>query len=172
LPKLPDPERLWAWWNERVSFETKAALAVLAVVGLVVGGWLAAAGLGSAHATNTAAGKRPAAPVAFRIRTVQRVVTVTVRRPGKVIKERVPVTKTVYERAKQAPVQRGPARTVYLTSTALRTVPSYHAYAVTQPAKTVTQTVTQLVTKTVTQTQWRVLKVVTPVTVTVTVTSP
>jgi hypothetical protein len=172
LPKLPDPERLWAWWNERVSFETKAALAVLAVVGLVVGGWLAAAGLGSAHATNDSAAKpvKRARSIAVAVRTVERVVTV--RRPGKVIKERVPVTKTVYERAKQTPAKPGPTRTTYLTRTVLRTVPSYHAYPVTQPAKTVTQTVTQVVTKTVQQIQWRVLKVVNPVTVTVTVTSP
>jgi hypothetical protein len=157
LPSLPDPERLWAWWNERVSFETKAALAVLAVVGLVVGGWLAAAGLGSAHATNDSAAKpvKRARSIAVAVRTVERVVTV--RRPGKVIKERVPVTKTVYERAKQTPAKPGPTRTTYLTRTVLRTV---------------TQTVTQVVTKTVQQIQWRVLKVVNPVTVTVTVTSP
>jgi hypothetical protein len=170
LPNLPDPEQVWAWWNERVSFETKAALAVLAVVGLVVGGWLAAAGLGSAHATNDASGKKPSASIAVAVRTVERVVTV--HSPGKVIKERVPVTKTVYQRSKRGTAKVGPASTVYLTSTVLRTVPSYHPYAVTQPAKTVTQTVTQVVTKTVQQIQWRVLKVVNPVTVTVTVTSP
>jgi hypothetical protein len=159
--KLPDLDRVWAWWNERVSFETKAALAVLAVVGLVVGGWLAADGLSSAKASDA----KQTASTVLAVTTVEHVVTV--REPGRVVKERVPVVRRIYERPKRS-AKPGAVRTVYATSTVLRTVPRYHAYAVTQPARTVTQ----VVTTTVEKTQWRVLKVVNPVTVTVTVTSP
>jgi hypothetical protein len=164
LPKLPDLDKAWAWWNEHISFETKAALAVLAVVGLVIGGWLAATGLSSAHATD--AKKTTASTVVEAVRTVERVVTV--REPGKVIKERVPVVKRIYEQPKQSAKRVAPTRTVYQTATVLRTVPSYHSYPVTAPARTVTQ----VVTTTVEHVEWRVVKVVNPVTVTVTVPSP
>ncbi|HZO34156.1 MAG TPA: hypothetical protein VFB17_03670 [Gaiellaceae bacterium] len=154
------------WWNERFSFETKAGIVALALVGLAIGGWVAADGLGSAKAVKSTSAKRVGTTSA--VRTVVHVVTV--REPGKLIKERVPVIQRVYYRTKPRPAAQPkpePPRTVYLTTTVVRTVERDRPYPVTGP----TRTVTRVVTKTVEHTEWKVLTVVNPVTVTVTVPS-
>ena len=76
----------------------------------------------------------------------------------------------VYYRTKPRPAAKPkpePPRTVYLTTTVVRTVQRDRPYPVTGP----TRTVTRVVTKTVEHTEWKVLTVVNPVTVTVTVPS-
>lgn len=159
---LKDLEYWRTWWRERVPLEDKIVAGVFLLLLLLGGGWLAANSLSSASAS--AGGNT--GPL---FETVERLVTV--QGPGKVVKvkERVPVIKRIYVRPKrQATSKAGPASTVYLTSTVVRTIPSYRPYPVTQPARTVTQ----VVTKTVVHTEWKVLQVVQPVTVTVTAPSP
>jgi hypothetical protein len=165
-------ERLWQpgswgpWWRERVPFEQKAAIVVVGLGGLLVGGWLVADSLSAASA-----GVEQTTTHAVAIRTVDEVVTV--RRAAKPVTTRVPVVKRVYVTRKR----RVPTATVVQTETAYgtRTVvaPAYVTRTVTAPARTVTELVT---TTTVTTTvQWHVITVVEkspPVTVTVTAPGP
>ena len=158
---LKDLDYWRTWWRERVPLEDKIVAGVFLLLLLLGGGWLAANSLSSASA-NASGSKAPI------FETVDRLVTV--QGPGTVIKvkERVPVVRRVYVHTKAKASKPGATRTVYVTSTVVRTIPSYHAYPVTAPAKTVVETVT----KTVVHTEWKVLQVVQPVTVTVTAPSP
>ncbi len=153
-----EPEFWHAWWRDRVSFEQKAAIVVLGVSLLMIGGWFAADSLSSASASVEAT-------TLPTIETVKRVVTV--REAGKGVTTRVPEVKRVVVTRKE----RTPATTIVRTETAYGastvTVPSYVTHVVTAPPLTVTQTVTAVVTTV----QWHVVTVVeksNPVTVTVT----
>ena len=158
-----------AWWRERVPFEHKAAITVLVLAGLLIGGWLAADSFSSG--TTAATGRAQAAP-ASGVTTVYRVVTIHARADP--VTTDVKVVKDVYRtRTRTVPattVVR--AQTTYATSTV--TVPHDVTrvvdHTVTAPAETIldTRTVTDLTTTV----EWHVITVVEkskPVTVTVTV---
>jgi hypothetical protein len=161
MGRLWQPDSWGPWWRDRVPFEQKAAIVVLGLGGLLVGGWLLADSLASASA-----GVEQTTTQAASMRTVEEVVTV--RKAAKPVTTRVSVVKRVYVTRKK----REPAKTVVQTETAYgtRTVvaPTYVTRTVTAPARTVIQPVTTtIVTTTV---QWHVITVVEkspPVTVTV-----
>src|SRR5215467_2198020 len=84
--------RTWhRWWRERVPFEHKAALVVLFLAALLVGGWLAADSLSTASASVSKSSS-------VVVETVERIVTV--REPGRSVTTRIPVVKFVRVRAK------------------------------------------------------------------------
>jgi len=167
-------EHLERWrrrWRDDVTFEQKAAIAVLFFGAVLVAGWLAADQLSSASAgvqqTTAVAGKLSTK----RVETIDKVVTV--RQAGKPVTTRVPVVKRVYV-TRDATT---PAQTVVQTQTAYDTqtvydtrtvtVPTYLNHSITAPGQTVTQFVTTV--------EWRVITVVEkspPVTVTVTTPAP
>ncbi len=161
--RLRQPASWGAWWRERVPFEEKAAIVVLGLGGLMVGGWLLADNLSSASA---GVGQTTQAEA---IRTVDE--HVTVRDRAKPVTTRVPVVKRVYVTRKGST----PASTVVRTETTYGTstvvVPTYVTHVVTAPARTVTDTQVVTTTRVTTTVQWRVITVVEkspPVTVTVT----
>jgi hypothetical protein len=146
------------WWRERVPFEHKAAIAVLAIGGLLIGGWLSADSLSTASA-----GTGQTTDAIGVARTPDRVVTVRDR--GKPVTTRVYVTRK--EPASSSTVVQ--TETAYGTSTV--TVPAYVTHVVTAPALTVTDTQVVTTTRVTTTVQWRVITVIEkspPVTVTVT----
>ena len=162
-------EHLERWrrrWRDDVTFEQKAAIAVLFFGAVLVAGWLAADQLSSASAgvqqpTTAVAGKLSTK----RVETVDKVVTV--RQAGKPVTTRVPVVKRVYvTRNETTPgVTVVQTQTVYDTRTV--TVPTYLNHSITTPGQTVTQFVTTV--------EWRVITVVEkspPVTVTITTPAP
>jgi len=162
-------EHLERWrrrWRDDVTFEQKAAIAVLFFGAVLVAGWLAADQLSSASAgvqqTTTAVAEKLSTK---RVETVDKVVTV--RQAGKPVTTRVPVVKRVYvTRNETTPgVTVVQTQTVYDTRTV--TVPTYLNHSITAPGQTVTQFVTTV--------EWRVITVVEkspPVTVTVTTPAP
>jgi len=160
-------EQLELWrrrWRERVTFEQKAAIAVLFFGCVLVAGWLAADQLSTASA-----GVRRTTTSATSVETVDRLVTV--KEAGKPVTTRVPVVKRVYVTRKETTpaVTLVRTRTDYATRTV--TVPSN----VRDPATPSTRTVTQLVTSVATTVEWHVITVVeksSPVTVTVTTPAP
>ena len=163
MRRLWQPGSWGLWWRDRVSFEQKAAIVVLGLGGLLVGGWLLADGLSPASA-----GVEQSTTRSVAVRTVDEVITV--RKAAKPVTTRVPVVKRVYVIRKK----RVPTATVVQTETTYgtRTVvaPSYVTRTVTAPSRTVTQLVTT--TTVATTVQWHVITVVEkspPVTVTVTV---
>jgi hypothetical protein len=161
-------EHLERWrrrWRDDVTFEQKAAIAVLFFGAVLVAGWLAADQLSSASAgvqqTTTVAARLSTK----RVETVDKVVTV--REAGKPVTTRVPVVKRVYVTRNETT----PGVTVIQTQTAYDTrtvtVPTYLNHSITTAAQTVTQLVTTV--------EWRVITVVEkspPVTVTVTTSAP
>jgi hypothetical protein len=160
-------EQLELWrrrWRDDVSFEQKAAIAVLFFGCVLVAGWLAADQLSTASA-----GVRRTTTSATRVETVDKLVTV--KEAGKAVTTRVPVVKRVIvTRQETTPaVTLVQTRTDYATRTV--TVPRYVSQATTSS----TRTVTQLVTTVATTVEWRVITVVeksNPVTVTVTTPAP
>jgi len=166
-------EQIELWrrrWRDQVSFEQKAAIAVLFFGCVLVAGWLAADQLSSASA-----GVRRTTTSGTRVATVDKVETVdklvTVKEAGKAVTTRVPVVKRVYVTRKETTpaVTLVRTRTDYATRTV--TVPQYVSHAATPS----TRTVTQLVTTVATTVEWRVITVVeksNPVTVTVTTPAP
>jgi len=162
-------EQLELWrrrWRDRVTFEQKAAIAVLFFGCVLVLGWLAADQLSSASA-----GVQRTTTSTESVETVDKLVTV--KEAGKPVTTRVPVVKRVYVTRKE----RTPTVTVVQTQTAYDTrtsygtqtvtVPTYLNHAITTSGLTVTQMVTTV--------QWRVITVVeksSPVTVTVTTQAP
>jgi hypothetical protein len=161
-------EHLERWrrrWRDDVTFEQKAAIAVLFFGAVLVAGWLAADQLSSASAgvqQTTAVAARLSTK---RVETVDKVVTV--RETGGPVTTRVPVVKRVYVTRNETT----PGVTVVQTQTAYDTrtvtVPTYLNHSITTPGQTVTQLVTTV--------EWRVITVVEkspPVTVTVTTSAP
>jgi hypothetical protein len=157
-----------AWWREHVPFEHKAAITVLVLAGLLIGGWLAADSFSSGAASAT--GQAQAVPTSG-VTTVYRVVTIHAR--AHPVTTDVNVVKDVYRtRTRTLPATTViQTRTTYGTSTV--TVPHdiTHVvdHTVTAPAQTVVDTTT--VTDLTTTVEWRVITVVEkskPVTVTVT----
>ena len=169
-------EQLELWrrrWRDSVTFEQKAAIAVLFFGGLLVVGWLAADQLSSANASV----RRTTTSSAIRVETVDKVVTV--KTAGRSVTTRVPVVRRVIvpvvRRVIVARKETTPAVTVVRTETVYGTrtvtVPTDVNHAVTEPARTVTQVVTSYATTV----EWRVITVVeksNPVTVTVTTPAP
>jgi hypothetical protein len=152
-----------SWSRDGVTFEQKATAGVLAFGALVVAGWLTADSLSSSSAhSGTTAGRATA--------TVVTVTSVrTVRQPGPVVTEDVPVTNRVLVRSKPKVVTTTVVRTstAFGTSTVYRNLPA--PAAVTQVVTAPPRTVTRLVTTT----QWRVITIAQKAsTVTITVPAP
>ena len=106
-------EQLELWrrrWRDRVTFEQKAAIAVLFFGCVLVLGWLAADQLSSASA-----GVQRTTTSTESVETVDKLVTV--KEAGKPVTTRVPVVKRVYVTRKE----RTPTVTVVQTQTAYDT---------------------------------------------------
>jgi hypothetical protein len=162
--RLRQPASWGSWWRERVPFEEKAAIVVLGLGGLLVGGWLLADNLSSASA-----GVEQTKTQADAVRTVDE--RVTVRDPAKPVTTRAPVVKRVYVIRKKSTPASTVVRTETTYGTSTLTVPTYVTHVVTAPARTVTDTQVVTTTRVTTTVQWRVITVVEkspPVTVTVT----
>jgi hypothetical protein len=151
------------WSRDGVTFEQKATAGVLAFGALVVAGWLTADSLSSSSPSSHTTTGRATVVTVTSVRTV--------RRPGPVVTEQVPVTKRVLVRSKPKAV----TTTVVRTSTAFATSTVYRSL----PGAAVTHVVTAppappaTVTRLVTTVQWRVITLSQKAsTVTVTVPAP
>jgi hypothetical protein len=151
------------WSRDGVTFEQKATAGVLAFGALVVAGWLTADSLSSSSSSSSHGGTTTGRATVVTVTSVR-----TVRRPGPVVTEDVPVTNRVLVRAKQRVVTTTIDRTstAFATSTVYRYLPATTVnHVVTAPPRTVTRLVTTV--------QWRVITLAQKAsTVTVTVPAP